>query len=132
METKNIKQWADFNATAEQLYDALMTSEGHTAFTKSEAEIDPTVGGKFKTWDGYIQGKNLELERGKKIVQEWRSDEKGWPEDHFSKITIKFKDGKDGKTRILFWQSGIPAECVDDIEQGWKDYYWTPLKEYFK
>lgn len=128
----NIKQWVDIKATPNQIYEALMNSKIHSTFTGSEAIIDPTVNGKFTTWDGYIQGKNLELEDGKLIIQEWRSDEDGWPEDEFSKVTFKFKEEANGITRILFWQSGIPEECVDNITQGWKDYYWEPLKKYFK
>jgi hypothetical protein len=28
--------------------------------------------------------------------------------------------------------SKVPEEQADEYDQGWKDYYWTPLKEYFK
>jgi activator of HSP90 ATPase len=28
--------------------------------------------------------------------------------------------------------SEVPVDQADEIEQGWTDYYWEPLKTYFK
>ena len=128
MKTKNIKQWTDINASIHDVFEALMDSKKHSKFTGSKAHIGRKVGEGFSVWGGDIQGVNLEIEPDKKIVQSWRSSD--WPENHFSKVTFKFKE-KNGKTRILFWQSGIPEEFVSDIEQGWKEYYWEPLKSFF-
>lgn len=43
----------------------LLLTRGNTAFTGSKATCDAGVGGEFTAWDGYISGKNLELEKGK-------------------------------------------------------------------
>jgi activator of HSP90 ATPase len=43
----------------------------HSAFTGAKATGEVKVGGEFSAWDGYITGRNLELEKGKHIVQEW-------------------------------------------------------------
>jgi len=64
-------------ATPEQVYDALLDSDTHEAMTGSPAKIANRVGGLFTVWDGYISGRNLELDRGKRIVQEWVTTE--WP-----------------------------------------------------
>lgn len=131
MKTRNIKQWLDVNASAQEIYDTWMDSKKHAKMVGSTAKIDPKVGGKFEIWGGDITGENVELVPGEKIVQLWHSSE--WTdESHMSKITLKFKKNKDGTTRILFWQSGIPEESVKDIEDGWKDYYWANLKDMFK
>jgi hypothetical protein len=29
-------------------------------------------------------------------------------------------------------QSNVPADQVEDLKQGWVDFYWKPLKEYFR
>ncbi|MEP7104121.1 MAG: SRPBCC family protein [Candidatus Dojkabacteria bacterium] len=131
METKSIKQWTDIPASVHEVYEAFLDSKKHAAFTGASAEIDSKVGGEFSVWDGSLHGKTIELIPDEKIVQLWRSEEEGWPKDHFSKITLKFKKNKDGNARILFWQSGIPESTVDNVSQGWKDYYWGPLKKYF-
>ncbi|MCI4340112.1 MAG: SRPBCC domain-containing protein, partial [Thermoplasmata archaeon] len=71
----------------------------------------------------------LELVEGKKIVQAWRGDEVGWPKAHFSIATFSLAAvGK--KTRLTFTQTDVPAEFADAIAQGWKDFYWEPLREY--
>ncbi len=58
------------------------------------------------------------------IVQSWRYCD--WPEGHYSKATLKEVPGG---TRLTFTQSGVPEKFYDDISQGWRDYYWEPMKE---
>jgi len=67
-----IKQIVFINAKSEEVYDALIEAKKHAEFTGARATSQPKVGGKFTAWDGYIFGKHLLLERGKKIVQEWK------------------------------------------------------------
>lgn len=54
-------------AKPDEVYDALMDSNKHAAFTGAAAKIENKVGGKFEIWDGYASGKNIELVRGKKM-----------------------------------------------------------------
>ena len=61
--------------TAQQIYNAWLDSEAHSAFTGSPAQIDPQVGGQFTAWDGYIQGQTLETEPFRRILQAWRTTE---------------------------------------------------------
>jgi hypothetical protein len=28
-------------------------------------------------------------------------------------------------------QSNVPEEQADEAAEGWKEWYWNPLKEYF-
>jgi uncharacterized protein YndB with AHSA1/START domain len=62
-------------ATPAAVYHAWMSSDGHAAMTGAEADIDPRVGGEFSAWDGYISGRTLALEPGRRIVQAWRTSE---------------------------------------------------------
>jgi len=130
MKVTTIEQKVVIPATPDEVYEAFMDAKKHSAFTGGKATSNPKVGGKFTAWDGYISGKNLELEKGKKIVQEWITTEwpKGYPP---SRLELTFKKVKDG-TEISMVHSDVPAEQADDIEQGWIDFYWKPLKEYFK
>lgn len=117
-------------ASPEELYDAYVDAKKHSAFTGSKATGDGKVGGKFTAWDGYIFGKNLVLEKGKRIVQEWKTTE--WPEGYPpSKLELTFKKVKGG-TELSMVHSDVPVEQADDYKQGWTDFYWKPLKEYFK
>ena len=129
MKVKTIKQEVIVPATPVEVYEAFMDAKKHSAFTGSRATCDPRVGGEFTAWDGYISGKNLELEKGKRIVQEWVTTD--WPQNYPpSRLELNFKAIKEG-TEISMIHSEVPAEQADDIKQGWIDFYWEPLKEYF-
>jgi len=71
MRTKSIKQTATFNASPEKIYDLIMDEKKHAEFTGSKATISTKLNGKFSVFDGYIHGHNIELVKGKKIVQAW-------------------------------------------------------------
>ena len=126
METKTVKQTVTFKASPHEVYEALMDSKKHAKFTGDKATISRKVGGKFSTFDGYSEGINLELIPDRKIVQTWRASD--WPEGHYSKVTFSFKEIPGG-TRLTFIQTDVPAKQYDDIAQGWRDYYWAPMKE---
>lgn len=87
------------------------------------------MGGKFTAWDGYITGKHLELVKGRKIVQEWKTTE--WPAGYPpSRLQLKFSL-KRGGTELRMLHSKVPAEQIASYRKGWVDSYWNPLKEYF-
>jgi activator of HSP90 ATPase len=125
MKTKTIRQSVTFKASPKTIYEMLMDSRKHAAFTGSKARISRKVGGKFTAYDDYISGTNLELVPNKKIVQSWRGND--WPEGHFSQATFAFKAVKGG-TRLTFIQTGVPAEQYEGIKKGWIEFYWEPMK----
>jgi len=129
MKATTIKQRALVPATPDEVYNAFIEAKKHSAFTGSKATCDPKIGGEFTTWDGYISGRNLELVKGKRIVQEWLTTD--WP-DKFppSRLELTFKEAKGG-TEISMIHSNVPAEQADDLAEGWNEFYWKPLKEYF-
>jgi activator of HSP90 ATPase len=124
-----IKQTAIIPADPEKVYEAFMNARIHSEFTGSKATCDPTAGGKFTAGDGYISGKNLELEKGKKIVQEWKTTE--WPEGYDpSKFKLTLRKVKNG-TEIIMVHSNVPDEQAAEFADSWNQFYWTLLKEYF-
>lgn len=130
MKTVTIKQKVIIPATPEKVYEALMDPKKHSTFTGSNATGDPRVGGKFTAWDGYISGRNLELDRGKRIVQEWITTE--WPTGYPpSRLELTLRKVKEG-TELSMVHLKVPAEQAKDYEQGWLDSYWNPLMKFFK
>lgn len=129
MRTRTLRQTATFPAPPEEVYRALMTSQGHTAFTGATARISPKVGGRFTAWDGYITGVNIELVPPRRIVQKWRPQEEGWPEDHYSTVTFVLTATPQG-TRLTFTHAGVVAEHAGHLAAGWREHYWGPLREY--
>jgi activator of HSP90 ATPase len=123
---KTIRQTATFKTSPHEVYEALMDAKKHMSFTEGKAKISREVGEKFSISDGEIQGKNLELAPDRKIVQAWRYSD--WPEGHFSTATFELEKTEKG-TRLTFTQTDVPDDKYEDIKQGWKDYYWQPMKE---
>lgn len=129
LKTKTIKQTVLIKAKPEDVYSAIIDAEKHTSFTGAKATCDPKIGGKFTAWDGYIFGRNLQLEKGKRIVQEWKTTE--WSDDYPPSIVeFTFKE-KEGGTELTLTHLDVPAEQAESYSQGWVDFYWKPLKEYF-
>lgn len=115
-------------ATPRDVYDALMDSRKHSRIIGDKARIKTTVGAKFDVFSGYATGENLELVRGKRIVQTWRASD--WPAAAVSRITFKL-EAVPGGTRLTFTQTGVPDDQYDQIKRGWQEFYWAPLKEFF-
>ncbi|MBI4450910.1 SRPBCC domain-containing protein [Candidatus Woesearchaeota archaeon] len=127
MDTKAVHQKVFFRASPHEIYESLMDSKEHSVFTGDKAVISRRVGGKISVWSGGITGKNLMLVPDKKIVQSWRIDVEGWPAKHYSKVTFSLAKSRQGTT-LTFTQTGIPKGCEKDIANGWKQYYWKPMK----
>ncbi len=126
---KTIRQTVSIPAKPAEVYDAFLNAKKHAAFTGSRATCDARVGGKFTAWDGYIWGKILELDKDRKIVQEWQTTE--WPENAGpSVVEFRFDETEEG-TNLTMVHSRVPAEQAEDYRQGWIDCYWDPLKDYF-
>jgi uncharacterized protein YndB with AHSA1/START domain len=128
--TKVIRQTVYFDAPPPAVFEALMDSKKHRAFTGDAAKIERRVGGAFSVWGGYATGKTLRLEKDRVVVQSWRTTdfEEGDPD---SKVTFRLSRRGDG-TRMSFVQSHVPDRQVANLRQGWIDFYWTPLKEFLK
>jgi activator of HSP90 ATPase len=129
VDVRNLKQSVTIKASPVEVYDTLVDPERHAAFSGAEAEMDPKPGGVFTAYGGDLEGRVLELTRGRRIVLAWRS--RGWPKGHYSIADFSFKKVAGG-TRLEFAQYGIPVGDFADIRSGWKDYYWTPMKQYLE
>lgn len=112
-----------------QIYEAYIDPKKHSTFTGSKATGKPVVGGKFTAWDGYIFGKYIELDGEKRVVQDWTTTD--WQEGYpASKLELTFSKVPQG-TEIIMMHSNVPKSQADEIKQGWKEFYWDPLKRYF-
>ena len=112
-----------------QIYEAYIDPKKHSTFTGSKATGKPVVGGKFTAWDKYIFGKYIELDGEKRVVQDWTTTD--WQEGYpASKLELTFSKVPQG-TEIIMMHSNVPKSQADEIKQGWKEFYWDPLRRYF-
>lgn len=111
------------------IYEAWLSSEGHTAMTGSPAQVDGSVGGEFSAWDGYISGRTLELTPNQRIVQAWRTSEFS-EEAPDSRLELLLEEVAGG-TKVAITHSEMPEAQVESYRQGWEDFYFKPMKAYF-
>ncbi|MGA2489499.1 MAG: SRPBCC family protein [Anaerolineales bacterium] len=123
--SKPIHQTIIFKASPHEVYEALMDSKKHAAFTGGKARISHAVGGEIMAYDNYISGKNIELLPDKKIVQDWRAVD--WPEGYFSRVTFEFTAVPEG-TRLDFTHIDLPDGTEEEFTRGWIENYWEPMK----
>jgi activator of HSP90 ATPase len=127
--SKPIKQTITFQASPHEIYELLMDSQKHAAFTGGEASISREVGGEITAYDNYISGKNIELIQDEKIVQSWHAAD--WPEGYYSKVTFELTAMPEG-TRLDFTHVDVPDGTEKEFTQGWIDNYWEPMKKYLE
>ncbi len=111
------------------LYFAWLNSEQHTAMTGGAAKIEPSVGSKFTAWDGYITGKLVVLDLGRRIIMSWRTTD--FPRDAAdSRVEVHF-EALGGNTRLTVLHTDIPEGQGEKYREGWNDKYFNPMRTYF-
>lgn len=115
--------------SSKTIFDAWLSSREHELMTGGESECSDSIGGSFSAWDGYISGRNIAINPGKRIVQSWRTTE-FMDSDEDSRITIELSDNSQGCSLKLTHEN-IP-DGQPDYKQGWHVHYFSPMKEYFQ
>ena len=115
--------------TPRELYDAFLNSRQHSAMTGGRARMSARIGGAWTAWDESLSGRNVELVPGKRIVQTWRGSD--FPERDHSTLTLTLARSTTG-ARVTLRQTDVPDDLAASYAQGWRDYYWTPMKAYFE
>lgn len=119
----------EFSTSAEGLYRAWLSSEKHSEMTGGKAEVSSGEGGHFTAWDGYISGRNLQLEPHRLIKQSWRTSQfRDDQED--SVLEIRLKEESPGTTKVTLRHSNLTEED-HHYKQGWQDHYFEPMEKYF-
>jgi len=125
-----VEQSVRFSAPAKELYDLYLDPRRHAAVTGAPVKISPKPGSKFSAFDGMISGVTLGTVPGKLIVQRWRGSQ--WKDtDADSVLVLSFvQDGKRGRIDLV--HANVPRHDRAGVTQGWKKYYWKPLRAYLK
>jgi activator of HSP90 ATPase len=124
-----IHQQVDLKATPQHAFDVLLDAKQFAAFTGLPAEIDPNPGGTFKTFGGLIEGRNVELIPGQRIIQAWRPA--SWDSGVYSIVHFELMP-KGPSTRLTLDHTGFPEGLYDHLAFGWNTRYWEPLKKYLE
>ncbi len=122
-----IRQTYIINSSLEEVWKALTDPKYIDAWGGGPAKMDEKKGTKFELWGGDIHGKNIEVVPLKKLVQEWFGG--SW--DHPSIVTFTLTKEKDA-IKIDLLHKDVPDNEAKDIDEGWKEYYLEPLREYLE
>jgi activator of HSP90 ATPase len=123
---KSFKKSFKINAEPSDIYSALTNPYTIELWTGYPAVMSENPGSEFSLWDGDITGKNLEFIKDKKVVQEWYFGDK--PEQSIVTITIR---PDNGNSVVTVEHENIPDEDFDDIAEGWRDYYFGAIINFF-
>ena len=116
-------------ASPQAVYEAWLSSAGHSAMTGAKAKASKKVGAAYSAWDGYIVGRNLELDPGRRIVQSWRTTEFA-ADVPDSTVTIDLTPIGAG-TRLTLKHAGVPDGQTSYENEGWREFYFEPMQAYF-
>ena len=124
---KDYKKYYLISAEPADVYRAL-TNPATIQLWSGEAAIMSTVPGSgFSLWEGSIEGKNLEFEENRKIIQEWFFGE----QETASIVTIILHPHKQGCSAELR-HTNIPDEAYHEIVEGWNDVYFAALIDFYE
>ena len=118
-------------ATPKQIYDAWLDSRLHAKMTGGHpATITAVEGERFAVWWGFITGKNIVLEPGKRIVQSWRTTqfEESDPDSQIDVLLEMVAGG----TRVTIHHTNVPDRLTNYRDDGWQRDYFDLMKLYFR
>lgn len=126
---KALRQEADFSATPHRVYEALLDEKQFTGFSGAPAKISRTEGGTLSLFGGAIVARNVELVADKRIVQAWRDSD--WAPGIYSIVKFELTPRGAG-THLVMDQTGFPAGQFSDLDPGWHEHYWEPMKKFLR
>lgn len=133
MPLETVRLTAVLPASADRIYSAWLDSTEHARMTGGKAVVDPSVGGEFSAWDGYIEGKTLQLEPGRRIVQSWRSSDfpLGAGDSRLEVHLLDVPADQGGGCEITIIHTEIPEGQGAQYDSGWRSHYLEPMLKYF-
>lgn len=129
MQKDSIRVSAVFPVSPARLYEAWLDGEQHGNMTGERAEAKPRVGAKHSAWNGYINGVTKALEPARRIVQTWYAGD--FPEGSEASLLEVILEAEGTGTRMTLIHTEIPKGLGKQYEQGWNDFYFTPMRTYF-
>ena len=128
-----IHQESVIAATPQAVYEVLTDGQKFAAATGMPAQLSDRVGEAFSLFGGRVEGRQIELVPGQRIVQAWRfgaMHPSEWDAGVYSVVRFTLSSQQDG-TRFIIDHAGVPREWHDHIFTGYPSFYQQPLERYF-
>ena len=130
----SIHQEAVIKASPGRIYEYLTNGEIFAAATGQPAEVSDRAGEPFSLFGGRVEGRQIELVPGERVVQAWRfgsAHPDAWEPGIYSIVRFTMRPEGDA-TRFAIDHDGIPPEWQDHIQGGYPSFYQGPLSTYFQ
>lgn len=125
---KTIKQTYHIKAPVDEVWRGLTDPTYIDGWGGGPVKMNDKVGTKFEFWGGDIYGTNRESVENEKLVQDWYGGK--WPEP--SIVTFALKKKSDSETQLDLLHENLPDDQADNFDDGWKQYFLGPMKEYLE
>jgi activator of HSP90 ATPase len=124
---KTIEQTYHIKAPLSQVWDCFIDPKEIEAWGGGPAKMSGKEGENFSLWGGDIFGTTTEIEKEKKISQDWYGGK--W--DKPSHVTFTFHSDGD-MTTVKLTHTDLPKGEEGSFADGWKDYYVGAIKKYLE
>ncbi len=129
----SIHQEALIAAAPQQVYELLTRGSRFSAATEMPAEITDREGDPFLVFGGRVEGRQVELVPGQRVVQAWRfghAHPSPWEPGVYSTLRFTLQPAAGG-TRLVIDHTGIPAEWIEHLSSGYPTFYQDPIVRFF-
>jgi len=124
---KTIRQHHFISADPEEVFSAITNPFTIELWSGYPAQMESSEGSEFSIFDGDITGRNIRVTPNVQLVQEWYFGD----QQEESIVTIDLKPHQLG-TKVNLEHTNVPDDDLENIEEGWKEYYWGAIKDFFK
>jgi len=120
---KDYKTYFEIKAEPEDVFTALTNPFTIELWSGETAKMSENPGEEFSLWGGDIVGKNIEVVKNEKLIQQWYFGEEGAE----SIVSIKLWPKKNS-TSVELLHTNIPNEAYENMVEGWNDAYFGAIK----
>ena len=128
--TKTVRQTVKFDLPPSKLFKFYMDPELHGRLIDGEVKVSKEPGSSFSAWSGSLKGRTLYTKPNSVIAQTWRSED--WDKSMSDSVVVFVFHETETGTELEMVHTNLPEEKAEDVNQGWKTYYWKPWKEYIR
>lgn len=129
----SIHQESLIAAPPQQVFELLTSGILFGTATGMPAEITDREGDAFSVFGGRVEGRQIELVPGQRVVQAWRfgaAHPSAWEPGVYSTVRFTLEPAGEG-TRLVIDHTGIPAEWIEHLSLGYPTFYRDPIANFF-
>jgi activator of HSP90 ATPase len=115
-------------AAPEQVYQLLTNGAKFGDVTGQPGKGGGAAGAYFSLFDGWLEGRQVELVPNERISQAWRFTD--WEPGIYSMVRLTLTREGDG-TKMIVYQDGVPADVQEHVRTNWRGFYFEPFIKHF-